>query len=129
MDGPLMSISQLTYHPVVADSALLLSSTHPSQLLVVGDELPKGFEAATLTRLIGAGGVPLPSGVYSFVTEAGRAVMTVLKGTPPREPIEADWHAADDHPLVRGYGCFDAWWTDARSVPMPVFDLGATVIT
>lgn len=119
----------LSYHPVIRDSARLLADSQPGRLLVVGEDLPSGFHVAAEVRMVQRGDVALPSGMYSFVTEHGDAVMAVMHGAAPAEMLNASWEAEDRHPLIQAYGWFAEWWTDADVVPKPSFEVGSSVLT
>ncbi len=125
----IVSDADLAYHPVLRDSAAVLAMRCPRRLLVVGPELPSGFEVASEIRMLTRPPAAIPAGIYSFPTEEGAAVMAVVQGSPPGEPLVTTWAAADEHPLIQAYGWLASWWEDGSTVPAPLFTPGETVVT
>jgi superfamily II DNA or RNA helicase len=119
----------LTYHPVGADVDEILEAREPTQLLLVGRDLPESFELATESRYLTEPEVQLPTGVYTFVVEHGHSVMVVTDGAAPGQPVQDSWDAPDEAPLIQAYGWFDAWWHLARPVPTPAFSVSDAVVT
>ena len=113
----------LAYHPVGHDVDEILERSHPTRLLLIGDELPDSFAVAESVRHIPEPTADLPTGIYSFDTTDGICVMVVVSGRPPAQSSTASWEAADDAPLIQAYGWFEAWWQEASEVPAPKFDV------
>ena len=73
-------------------------------------------------------GVALPSGLYLFEADDGLTAMVVADGAVPSMPTRSDWSADDDHPLIRAFDWFEAWWDEATDVPAPRFAPGQSVL-
>lgn len=123
-------MADLTYHPVLADSAAQLANAEPARLLVLGEELPDGYEAAAELRLLEEPEVWLPSGVYVCATDQGALAVFVDGPTAPGPATATTWtEAPDEHPLVQSYAWFERFWDEGAPVPAPRFQAGQDVRT
>ena len=97
---------------------------------MVGAAVPSTVDHASVdVRILPATTPALPTGVYRFEEPDGSALLLQDQGLAAGAPLEDDWSAPDDAPLINAYGWFLEWWDTALIVPRPRFASGADVVT
>lgn len=120
-------MSELSYHPILADAGDQVLEHRPARLLIIGEEVFDGAEAARSIRQLATTEVALPTGVYCFALDDGLAMLVAHEGVAPGFPTTSHWGAPDDDPLVNAYDWFCEWWESGHTIPHPKFDPGREV--
>jgi superfamily II DNA or RNA helicase len=137
MNGPNMTSNEdqpdRSYIPALARASEIMAGDPMDRLLLVGggldggQGLPDGFQTFGESRFVTEPEVELPTGVYSFRSEAGGLVMLVTDGASPAAPA---WDSRESGPstaLAQAEVWAERMRESAMAVPHPLFAMSDTV--
>lgn len=124
-DRAVSRLSDIEYHPSVADLTLTLSGLVAGRLLLLGGDPEVGLPAVEARHAVPPDAL-LSNGLYVFRTAAGVDVLWCQRGHPPGPAAAVDRsEAAADHPLCKAQQWFEFFWAQATPLgPAPAFDEG-----